>query len=132
VDPKGIKTTVKAGPEVVNFDEIRVGDQLKITAAQELVVSIAGEGETSSDGDTQMVAVAPKGAKPGAMMAETARITAKVTAIDAEQHEASLQFEDGTTRTVAVRPDVDLSKRKIGDKVVIRITESLAIQVVKP
>jgi hypothetical protein len=132
VDAGGIKTTVKAGPEVVNFDQIRVGDQLKITAAQELVVSVTGEGETASDGGAQVVALAPKGAKPGGIMAQTTRVTAKVTAIDAEHRQATLQFEDGTTHTVAVRPDVDLSKRKVGDQVVIRITEALAIRVVKP
>jgi hypothetical protein len=132
MDAAGIKTTIKAGPEVVNFDQIRVGDQLKITAAQELVVSVTGEGEATSDGGAQVVAVAPKGAKPGGMMVETTRVTAKVTAIDAEQHTATLQFEDGSKHTVAVRPDVDLSKRKVGDKVVIRTTGALAIRVVKP
>jgi Cu/Ag efflux protein CusF len=132
MDAAGIKTTVTAGPEVVNFDQIRVGDELNITAAQELVVSVAGEGEAPSDGGAQVVALAPKGAKPGAIMAETTQVTAKVTAIDAAQHKATLQFEDGSTRTVAVRPDVDLSKRKVGDKVVLRITGALAIRVVKP
>lgn len=132
VDAAGIKTTVKAGPEVVNFDQIRVGDKLRITAAKELVVSVAGEGETSNDGGAQVVAIAPKGAKPGGLMVATTRVTATVTAIDAEQHQATLQFEDGSTRTVAVRPDVDLSQRKVGDKVVIRTTDALAIRVVKP
>jgi hypothetical protein len=132
VDAAGIKTTVKAGPEVVNFDQIQLGDKLKLTAAQELVVSLAGEGETPSDGGTQLVALAPKGAKPGGMMVETTQITATVTALNAERHKATLQFEDGTTHTVAVRPDVDLSKRKVGEKVVIRVTESLAIRVAKP
>jgi hypothetical protein len=132
VDAAGIKNTVKVGPEAINFDQIQVGDKLKVTAAQELVVSVAGEGETPSDGGAQLVAVAPKGAKPGGLMAETKQVTAKVTAIDAEHREATLQFEDGTTHIVAVRPDVDLSKRKVGDKVVIRTTESLAIRVVKP
>ena len=128
----GIKKTLKAGPEVINFEQIQVGDQLKVTATEELVVYVAGEGETPADGGAQLVALAPKGAKPGALMAETTRVTAKVTAIDSNQHKATLQFEDGTTRTVAVRPDVDLSKRKVGDSVVIRITEALAIQVAKP
>ena len=132
VDAAGIKKTVKAGPEVINFDQIQVGDQLKITATEELVVYVAGAGEPPADGGAQLVALAPKGAKPGAIMAETTRVTAKVTAIDAEHHKATLQFEDGTTRTVAVRPDVDLRKRKVGDSVVIRITEALAIQVAKP
>jgi hypothetical protein len=65
-------------------------------------------------------------------MAETTRVTAKVTAIDSEHHSATLQFQDGSRRTVPVREDVDLSKRKVGDSVVIRITEALAIQVDKP
>ena len=59
-------------------------------------------------------------------------MTAKVTAIDTQHRKATLQFEDGSSRVVAVREDVDLSKRKVGESVVIRITESLAIQVAKP
>jgi Cu/Ag efflux protein CusF len=132
VDAAGIKTTVKAGPEAVNFDQIHVGDQLKITAAEQLVVYVAGADEETTGGGAQLVALAPKGAKPGAIMAETTQVTAKVTAIDAEHRKATLQFEDGATRTVAVRPDVDLAKRKVGDTVVIRITEALAIAVEKP
>ena len=128
----GIKQTIKVGPEAVNFDQIHVGDQLKLTVAEELAVYVAGEGETPTDSDTSLVALAPKGAKPGGIMAATTKVTAKVTAIDAEHHKATLQFEDGTTRTVAVRPDVDLARRKVGETVVIRKTEALAIAVEKP
>ena len=93
---------------------------------------MSGADETPTDGGAQLVALAPKGAKPGAIMAETTRITAKVAAIDTEHRKATLQFEDGSRRTVPVRDDVDLGKRKVGDTVVIRITESLAIQVARP
>jgi hypothetical protein len=132
LSPDGIKQTVKVGPEAVNFGQIRLGDRLKVTVAEELVVYVAGENEPSNDGGAQVVALAPKGAKPGGLMAETTQVTAKVTALDLEHHKATLQFEDGTTRTVAARPDVDLSKRKVGDKVIIRTTELLAISVNKP
>jgi hypothetical protein len=37
-----------------------------------------------------------------------------------------------TVRTVAVRPEVDLSKRKVDEKVIVRTTEVLGIRVVKP
>ncbi len=128
----GIKQTVKVGPDAINFDQIRVGDQLKLIVAEELAVFVAGEGEAPTDAGAQVVALAPKGAKPGVLLAETVQVTAKVTAINTAQHKATLQFEDVTLRTVAVRDDVDLARRKVGDKVVIRLTEALAISVAKP
>jgi hypothetical protein len=132
VSPDGIKKTVKAGPEVINFDQIRVGDQLKVTVAEELVVQMADEAVPAETGVAAVVALAPKGAKPGGVLAETTQITAKVTAIDLQGHKVSLQFSDGTTRIVVVRKDVDLTQRKVGQEVVIRVTEALAITVEKP
>ncbi len=132
VDSSGFKTTVKAGPEVINFDQIRVGDQLKLTLTEKLVVYVADADEAPTDTGIRFVALAPEGAKPGGILADTVQVTAEIIALDAERRKATLQFEDGTTSTVAVRQDVDLSKRKIGDKVVIRATESLAIKIQKP
>lgn len=132
VSPDGIKKTVKVGPEAVNFDQLRLGDRLSVTVTEEIIVAVAGKGETLGSGAAQLVALAPKGAKPGALMAEATQVTAEVTAIDVQNRKATLRFEDGSTRTVAVRPDVDLAKRKVGDQVVIRLTEALAIKVKKP
>jgi hypothetical protein len=132
VSPAGKKTIVKCGPEVVNFDQIRVGDQLKLTVAEQLVVYMAKDNPPVSDGAAALVALAPKGAKPGGLIAQTVQVTAKVTAIDLKHHKAALQFPDGTTKTVAVRKDVDLTQRAVGEEVVIRTTEALAIAVEKP
>jgi hypothetical protein len=132
VTPDGKKTTVKCGPEVINFDQIHVGDQLKVTVAEELAVYMAAEGLPSIGGGAAVVALAPKGAKPGGIVASTVQVTAKVTAIDLKNHKATLQFPDGTTRTVVVHKDVDLTRRQVGEEVVIRTTEALAISVEKP
>ncbi len=132
VSPEGKKTDYKAGPEVINFDQIHVGDQLKITATEELVVYLAGAGVRPSIGGGSLVTLAPKGAKPGGFMAETVQVTAQVKAIDLKKHKATLQFPDGTTHTVAVRKDVDLTKRQVGEQVVIRSTGSIALSVEKP
>jgi hypothetical protein len=128
----GQKTTLKCGPEVTNYDQIRVGDQLKILATEELVAYLAEAGAPPSDGSAAVVALAPKGAKPGGVVATTVQLTAKVTAIDLKKHKATLQFPDGTSRTVAVRKDVDLTKRRVGEEVVLRTTGTLAISVEKP
>lgn len=127
----GKKTAVKCGPEVINFDQIHVGDQVKATVTDELVAAMAGPG-APSDGAASVVLLAPKGAKPGGIMAGTVQVTAKIAAIDLKHHKATLQFPDTTTKSVAVRPDVDLTLRKVGEEVVLRVTETVAISVEKP
>lgn len=130
--PDGTKTTFKAGPEVVNFKQIQVGDQVKATVAEQLVVFVRKSGEPSSDGAAALVALAPVGAKPGVLMANTVEVTAKVEAIDLQHRKATLRFPDGKSKTFKVRKDVDLTKAKLGDEVVFRTTEALAILVEKP
>jgi hypothetical protein len=65
-------------------------------------------------------------------VAETVQITATVSAIDQENRTATLAFEDGRTKTFPVRDDIDLSQRKVGEKVVFTVTEMIAISVEKP
>ena len=130
--PDGKKLTVKAGPEVVNFPQIRVGDHLQVTLTEHLLVRMAKPGEKTADGAAGMVALAPVGAKPGAVAAQTYQVTGTVTHIDQANRQATLRFADGSTTTVDVRQDVDMTKHKVGEKVVIRLTESLAIDMHKP
>ncbi|NJM54698.1 MAG: copper-binding protein [Verrucomicrobiae bacterium] len=130
ISEDGIKQVVKVGPEVINFDQIRVGDQLKVELTEELVVQIGGKDDVS--GGAALVALAPKGAKPGGLVAEAVQVIGTITAIDTDGRTAMLKFEDGTTKTFPVRDDVDLAGRKVGDKVVFRVTEVIATSVVKP
>lgn len=132
VTPEGDKTTFKAGPEVANFDQIQVGDQVKATLAEEVVVFILGQDEKAVEGMETTVGLAPVGAKPGMLVADTVQMVAKVVAIDLKRQRATLEFPDGTRKTVPVRQDIDLSKRRVGEEVVIRCTEAIAILVEKP
>jgi len=129
----GTQTTVKCGPEVENFDQIQLGDKVKATLTEQLVVFVRERGEAPPSPDTaNPVPVAPTGAKPGVLMADTEEITGKVTDIDIQNHKATVQFPDGRAKTFRVRQDVDLSKEKIGETVVLRSTETMAIRVEKP
>ena len=60
------------------------------------------------------------------------QVTATVASIDPSKRTATLKFEDGSTQNLPVRGDLDLGKRKVGDKVVFRVTEMVAISVEKP
>ena len=130
--PDGRKTPYKAGPEVANFDQVRVGDQVKATVTESLVVRVREKGEPRSDGETGLVALAPKGEKPGVLMADTVEVTTRVKSVDVNSHKATLEYPDGTIRTVSVRPDVKLSPEDVGREVVIRSTEAVALSVEKP
>ena len=132
VESNGKKTTITAGPEVVNFNQIRVGDELKATLQSELVVFMKERGAPSNDGQITAIAGAPKGAKPGIAMADSVEVTATVSAIDHAAHRATLRFPDGHSLTIPVRPDVDLKKVSVGDQVVIRNTDAVAVVVETP
>jgi hypothetical protein len=98
VGPDGKQFNVKAGPEAVNFDQIQVGDLLKVTVTEELVVYLDKEGKTLPDGSAAMVGLAPKGAQPGGVIAETTQVTATIMAIDTTGRTATLQFADGSSK----------------------------------
>jgi hypothetical protein len=130
--PDGKKSVVKMGPEAVNFDQIRVGDQVTATVTEKVVISLDDKASPSGEGSATVVARAPKGGQPGGLAAETTQVTAEAIAIDLEKRTVTLRFEDGTAETFPVRPDVDLSRHKVGERVVFRVTEMIAIGIEKP
>src|SRR5262249_47110900 len=102
----GKKETVKCGPEVINFDQINIGDVVKATVTSELTVAMADAASPRVESASSTVALAPKGAKPGGIVAETQQYTATITKINLKRHQATLHFPDGSTRTFNVRKDV--------------------------
>ena len=143
VDPKkrivtlknadGKTATVQLGKRAVNFDQIKPGDQVRATMAEEVAVSIDKSGAPSTAEERRVVAVAPKGARPGFIIADSKQVAGKIESIDAEQRIVTLT-EPGSEkpRKVKVGREVDLSQFKPGDEVSARITEAMAIVVEKP
>lgn len=129
--PGEVLRTIEVGPEAINFNQIKKGDMVKALVTEELVVKMGSADSELDDGGEAVAVLAAEGANPGGIVASTVRMTATVTAIDIEARTATLTFEDGTTKIVAVRPDIDLSKHKAGEKVVFEITEMVAISVEK-
>ena len=92
VGPDGKEAVVKCGPEIVNFPQIHVGDQVKATVTQQLVVFMAKDAPPQADGAATAVVLAPVGAKPGGVVAQTVQVTAKVAAIDLKNMRPRLSF----------------------------------------
>lgn len=147
----GEEFTVPVGPEAVNFDQIEVGDVVKTTLTEELVIGIlpehaavpdgramkglgyieTDEVEPLPDGTTGIVALAARGSRPGGIIASTTQVTATVLAINEENRTATLRTDDGGIEIFPVRDDIDLSQHKIGERVVFQTTEMIAISVEK-
>lgn len=128
-DGDGNQRTLQIGPEAVNFDQVKVGDNVAIGFVEELVVYLEGESAEVDDGAEAMVATAPKGSKPQGAAVGAVQVTAVVTDVDLEAHTATLKFPDESTEVLPVRPDVALSEDRIGEKVVLRTTNAVGVSV---
>lgn len=130
--PDGRKKVIGCGHEVVNFDQIRVGDRVRATITSELMLALAGENVPGVDATLTQAALAAPGEKPGGVMTERQEYTATVTAINQRRREITLRLPDNTTRSFPVRPDIDLTRRKVGEQVAVRVSVAVAIVVETP
>lgn len=132
MDRDGRQQRLEIGPGAVNFEQVKVGDVVKVTLAEEVVIGLRHKGQPASDGGAVLAATAKKGEKPAAVTVSKAEVTATVTAIDLANHTATLTFPDGSEKVVLVRKDIDLGKYKTGQEVVIRATSLTALSVTAP
>ena len=128
-DEQGHKRTLQISPEATNFNQVKVGDKVTVKFAEEMAVFMGDAKALTEDSGTALVAKAAEGEKPAILLADTRELTAVVKAVDLAKHSATLEFADGSSRTVAVRPDVSLSSDAVGRHVVIRITNAIALAV---
>lgn len=128
----GKRETIKCGPEVINFDQIEVGDRVKVTMNSELLLAMANADNLPMEAASTQVSVAPVGGKPGGTAIEAQQYAATVTSINLQKRKVTLRFPDDTSRTFVVRKDVDLSQHSVGEKVAISVRVGVAISVEKP
>jgi hypothetical protein len=128
-DAQGHQRSFKAPEQMINFPQLKVGDRLNATAIQEEVVYLRAPDASQTDGGAALLAAPPAGSKPGMLVADSVEISARVKAIDSVQRTATLEFADGSLKTVHVRPDVQLKPEYLNSQVVIRLSSALAIRV---
>jgi Cu/Ag efflux protein CusF len=130
--PNGTTERYHVGPEMKNFNQVHVGDQVQATVAESLVVGVRKAGTAPNMGETVTVALAPKGAKPGMFVTKTTEATAKIVGIDPASRTITLAEPAGKPKIVKLAPAVDVSNLKRGDDVVVRYTDAVALAVEKP
>jgi hypothetical protein len=89
--------------------------------------------EQPTAGEIQTVQVAPKGVRPRVIVSDIPEVTAKVEAPDYVNRTVALKGPAGNVRTILVDESVKrFDNIKVGDEVVLRTTEGVAIAVEKP
>ncbi len=111
---------------------LKVGDHLKMSYTEEILIMVGKTGETPGAAGAGEVGVAPKGAKPGIVMVETTALSAKVLAVNAQKHQVTLEDPDGKKKTIKVSGKVsNLDQLKTGESVDMVMTESLVVEIMK-
>jgi hypothetical protein len=128
----GKHKTFKVDKSVQNLDQVKVGDHLKISYTEEVIVLVGNSSQPPRAEDVGEVGVAPKGAKPGIVTADTYAMTAKVIAVDTAKHRVTLEDPDGKKKTLKLGKKVtNLDQLKVGETIGTVITDSLIVEVVK-
>jgi Cu/Ag efflux protein CusF len=125
----GKHKTLKLGDGIRNLDQVRVGDHVKLTYAEEMIVLVGQTKEAAGEAAAGLVAIAPKGSLPGGVMVETTSLTGKVLAVDAEKRKVVLEEPDGKKKTMKLSKKVtNLDQLKPGETIDMVVTEALAIE----
>jgi len=127
--PKGNEMVVTAGPEVKNFAQLKVDDQVNIEFLESLALELKkGGGAPVAATAKEGAAAAKPGERPAGVVGRQVTVVADVIDLNAETQVVTLK---GPQRTVElkVRDPEQFKLIKKGDQVQATYTEAVAIAV---
>jgi hypothetical protein len=127
--PGGKVQTLIVGPEVKNFDQIKVGDEVVVRYVEALAFQLVKAGTKPVARTEQAAGAAAKpGDKPAAAIGREVKVTANVTAVDAERQIVTLKGPQQSVE-VKVQDPNQFKLVKVGDQVDVTYTEAVAVSV---
>jgi Cu/Ag efflux protein CusF len=128
----GKQKTLKVDPRVTNLDQVKVGDRLQFSLTDELVLLVGKSKADLQDASSKEFTVSPQGASPSVSVVDTATMTARILAVDAEKRRVTLEDPDGKKKTIKLSKDVTpLDQLHVGDTVAVLTAESLVVGIIK-
>ena len=127
--PQGNLFDVTAGPEVKNFDNLKVGDQVDMKYAEAVTMELKkGGGMIVSRTEQKGGAGAKPGATPAGVMGREVTIVADVVAVDPAKQMITLK---GPVHSIDLRIDDPVQFKRIakGDQVEAKYTQAVALTV---
>jgi Cu/Ag efflux protein CusF len=128
--PKGRVIEVAAGPEVKNFDQIKVGDTVRVEFVRALSLELKKKGTVVAGASARQAASsAAPGAQPAAAVGASVTVIADVVAVDQKTHMVTLRGPKGNLVDIQVNDPEQLKNVKTGDHVEAVYAEALAVTV---
>ncbi len=121
--------TVTAGPQVKNFNKIKVGDLVTLTYVSALALELKkGGGRLRERIESEQTTAAKPGEKPSGSMSRTIKVIADVTAVDATAGTITLR---GPQRSVdlVVKDKELLRDVRVGDQIFATYEELTVVSI---
>jgi hypothetical protein len=125
--------SIIAGPEVRNFDAIKVGDKVTVSYFEALIAELKTKGGSASEPTAVVTAErAPVGGTPSASASRIETMPVKIESYDTATDTVVFTEPSGVRRTIAVQADSmkELGRTlKPGDEVELTFVEAIAVDV---
>jgi len=126
--PGGSLEKVQAGAEVRNFDQIKVGDTLKIKYIESLALELKKGGkEVVGRKETGGLDRSQPGQKPGGVARREVTVIANVVAVDPATMKISVKNDKGEVYSFNLKDPEQVKLVKVGDQIQATYTEGLAV-----
>jgi Cu/Ag efflux protein CusF len=116
-DEKGHVDTFSVGSEVPRFNELKVGDKVRATYFESIVLRLRKPGDTAPTGAVDAAVNRGQGALPAASIDVREQMTVTVKAIDPATSSITVAAPDGREATRKVQDKTLLTGVKVGDKI---------------
>jgi hypothetical protein len=129
--PKGNIFDITAGEQVKNLPQVKVGDSVNVKYYESIAVKVFKPGEITQGSTVAVGAerLAKPGEKPSGIVGAQVTVTATVESISPKKTTVTLKMSDGKYKVVKVEDKRNLENVKVGDELMITLTETLAISV---
>ncbi len=129
-DADGKETTIKVGEEVKNLPQVKVGDQVEVAYYESVNIEVLAPDQAEPmAADISALETAAPGQKPAGAMGSQLSVVATIEAINKDHETVTLKGPAGNTKTVKVRNPANLEKVAVGDRVMITLSQSVAVNV---
>jgi hypothetical protein len=135
VDSTGAKTIFRADEAVRNLPQVKVGDEVVGSLVESLAIEVrkaTPQDQTTPPTLAEALARAEPGQRPAGLYVRQIQALYTIESIDKAQGGGTLRDSSGQSTFVKVRDPSVLDRVKVGDTVVVTLTQGMSLEVVTP